>query len=95
MTSSGIITANFPDLGGFWIQTPEQDGSSQTSDGLFIFTDDYIVPFISGDYVIVSGKVREISQQTMIEVLRPDAIQLLEQGRPIPAAIELDPPSDD
>ena len=95
VTSSSIITANFPDLGGFWIQTPEGDGSSQTSDGLFIFTDDYIVPFISGDYVIVSGKVREISQQTMIEVLRPDAIQLLEQGRPIPAAIELDPPSDD
>jgi len=95
VTASGVVTANFPDLGGFWIQTPEGDGSSQTSDGLFIFTDDKIAPFVPGDYVEVSGHVREISQQTMIEVLRPDDIQLLEQDWQIPAAVELDPPSND
>ena len=95
VTASGVVTANFPDLGGFWIQTAEGDGLSQTSDGLFIFTDDKIAPFVPGDFVEVSGHVREISQQTMIEVLRLENIQLLEHDRQIPAAVELDPPSND
>jgi uncharacterized repeat protein (TIGR01451 family) len=94
-TTEGIVIGVFPELQGFWIQEPETDDDPATSAGLFVLTRELDVPVVLGDWVRVRGKVREQSEQTMLEVLSPDDVTALSSGNELPAAVELDPPQDE
>ncbi|MFQ6102543.1 MAG: lamin tail domain-containing protein, partial [Anaerolineae bacterium] len=94
-TTEGIVIGAFPELQGFWIQEPETDDDPATSAGLFVLTGELDVPVELGDWVRVRGKVREKSQQTMLEVLSPDDVMDLGSGNELPAPVELDPPQDE
>ncbi len=67
LTTVGKVTAVFPELGGFWLQTVEPDGDPATSDALFVLSDD--LPDLKDDtgLVQVSGRIRELSGQTTLD----------------------------
>jgi hypothetical protein len=93
VTTEGIVTGIFPDLGGFWIQETETDKDPLTSAGLFIYSQQTEPPVVSGNKVQVSGVVRETSQQTLISVTNPKTdIIIINQGNALPRAVELGPP---
>ncbi len=95
VTTQGIVTGVFPDLGGFWIQETATDTDPLTSEGLFINLRDAEIPVVPGDEVQVSGIVRETSGQTQLAVESPETdITVLDAGNPLPPAVELDPPPD-
>ena len=93
-TTEGIVIGAFPELQGFWIQEPETDDDPASSAGLFVLTGELDVPVVLGDWVRVRGKVRERSEQTMLEVLSSDDVTCLSSGNQLPVAVELDPPQD-
>ncbi|MFC1997402.1 endonuclease/exonuclease/phosphatase family protein [Chloroflexota bacterium] len=95
VTTQGIVTGLFPELGGFWIQEIETDKDPLTSSGLFINAGLAQPDVIVGDDVQVSGLVRETSQQTQIFVAEPkESIDLISEGNPLPKSVELGPPPD-
>jgi len=94
-TTTGVVTGVFPSLQGFFIQTTESDGNTLTSDALFTLTGDRPIPVSQGDLAKVRGTIREIGQQTQIEILSLDDIQVMRQGLLLPQPVELDPPQDD
>jgi uncharacterized repeat protein (TIGR01451 family) len=91
-TTEGIVIGVFPDLGGFWIQEEETDDDPATSAGLFVLSGEIDTGLQLGDRVRVRGKVRERSRETLLEIQDPADIELLSNGRLLPAAVELDPP---
>lgn len=95
VTTQGITTGIFPALAGFWIQSIEADDNPDTSEGLFINIGEREADVAIGDLVLVTGNVREISQQTMLEVLSLEHIQLVLRDQLLPAPVELSPPLDD
>ncbi|MGD9049665.1 MAG: lamin tail domain-containing protein, partial [Anaerolineae bacterium] len=90
-TTTGIVIGVFPDLGGFWIQEAETDDDPATSAGLFVLTADP-VSLQLGDEVRVSGKVRELSGQTLLELLDPADLEVISRDNVLPAPVELAPP---
>ncbi len=101
LTTVGVVTGIFPELGGFFIQETPSDDDPATSSGLFVlspltppdkFSSQYPA-LAEGSQVQVSGKIREPSQQTVIEIQGPQAVTLLAQGAPLPQPIALDPPA--
>ncbi|MCA9956991.1 MAG: hypothetical protein KC434_19815, partial [Anaerolineales bacterium] len=66
--TSGVVTAVFPELNGFFIQDLAPDDNPATSDGLFIFTGALPITVQVGDLVDVNGRVRELSGQTALQV---------------------------
>ena len=94
-TTEGIVIGAFPEMQGFWIQEPETDDDPASSAGLFVLTGELDVPVELGDWVRVRGKVRESSEQTMLELLSPDDVTGLSYGNQLPVAVELDPPQDE
>ncbi|MBN1665605.1 MAG: lamin tail domain-containing protein [Anaerolineales bacterium] len=95
VSTAGIVTAIFPDLGGFWIQEAETDQDPLTSAGLFIFEDGVNLGVAVGDALQLDGVVRETSQQTQLWVADPAGVTLLSSGNPLPVAVELLPPADE
>jgi hypothetical protein len=93
--TTGVVTGVFPSLGGFWIQSLKTDNDPNTSEGLFVFLGDRETDVTVGDYLDLAGVVREISQQTLLEIESLDDINILDQGLANPEAIELSPPLDD
>ena len=91
-TTAGIVIGVFPDLGGFWIQEAESDDNPATSAGLFVLTGEQEIPLQLGDEVQVSGKVRELSGQTLLELFDADDMETLSSGNVLPAPEELAPP---
>ena len=69
VTTDGVVTAVFPDLGGFWLQDLDPDGDPATSDAVFVLLDDGLrfEPAV-GDLLDINGRVREISGQTTLFV---------------------------
>ena len=94
VTTKGIVTGVFPELGGFWIQETSTDTDPLTSSGLFVSAGSTVAAPVPGDEVQISGIVRETSQQTQIWVSDPADITTLSAGNPLPAAVELDPPAE-
>ncbi len=92
LTTEGVVTGIFPGLEGFWVQSTAPDASEATSEGLFILTGEEIPPVQSGDLVRLTGKVREPSRQTALQVASPAAVEVIAQGQPLPAPIPLNPP---
>ncbi|MFZ1400728.1 MAG: hypothetical protein WAS33_27750, partial [Candidatus Promineifilaceae bacterium] len=66
--TSGVVTAVFPELNGFFIQDLAPDANPVTSDGLFVFTGVLPITVQVGDLVDVNGRVRELSGQTALQV---------------------------
>jgi len=95
VVTAGTVTGIFPDLGGFWIQESQTDADPLTSSGLFINTGGAQVSVAVGDTVQVSGIVRETSQQTQVFISDPKDVAVLQEGGPLPASIELDPPANE
>jgi predicted extracellular nuclease len=95
VTTSGVVTGVFPELGGFWIQETVTDDDALTSAGLFVATGDEEVAVGPGDLVEVSGQVREISQQTQLQVGAPGDVRLLGEGYQLPEPVSLDPPAEE
>jgi hypothetical protein len=87
-------------LGGFFIQETTTDENDSTSAGIFVLTpastkDDFKKLFgdlAIGTAVQVSGKVREPSQQTVIEIFGHQAVTVVASTVPLPLPITLDPP---
>jgi predicted extracellular nuclease len=94
-TTSGVVTGVFPALQGFFIQSTESDGKALTSDGLFVLIGDRGINVSQGDLVEVNGMIREIGQQTQIEISSSEDIGVLRQGLLLPQPVELNPPPDD
>jgi uncharacterized repeat protein (TIGR01451 family) len=92
LTTGGIVTGVFPGLGGFFVQSTLSDDDHLSSDGIFISVNNLEVPVILGDYVEISGTVRELNGQTTLLIDHSRAIQTISQGNPLPEPFELDPP---
>jgi predicted extracellular nuclease len=93
--TSGVVTAVFPDLDGFFIQDLFPDANPATSDGLFVFTGALPLNMQVGDLLEINGRVRELSGQTTLQVTALADIVLNSPGYtnvfdPVP----YDPPQD-
>jgi predicted extracellular nuclease len=95
VTTAGVVTGVFPDLGGFWIQEIETDDDVSTSAGVFVFVGDLEVAVEIGDMVEVTGQVREVSQQTQIRIDEGADLHFLSHGNEPPEVVNLDPPVSD
>ncbi len=93
-TTEGIVIGVFPELGGFWIQEDQTDEDPATSAGLFVLTGELETSLQLGDRVRISGKVRELSGQTLLDLQDLGHIELLSSDNLLPAAVELHPPQD-
>jgi predicted extracellular nuclease len=92
LTTAGVVTGVFPELKGFWIQEIETDDDPKTSAGIFINTGELVPPVSLGDYLEVTGMVREAYQQTQIQISDLANISILAPANELPEAFELDPP---
>ena len=89
VTTSGVVTAVFPGLKGFYLQDPVGDGDPTTSDGLFVYTNSTAMPtpVAVGNRISVRGTVTEYNGQT--ELTGPTAITLLGSGSVTPTDVSL------
>jgi predicted extracellular nuclease len=95
VTTSGVVTGIFPDLDGLWIQETTTDDDPTTSAALFVaYPEDVTLEVEIGDMLDVSGQVRELSEQTLLQAQDPSDVQVLSGGNALPSPIVLDPPSD-
>ena len=94
-STEGVVTAIFPDLGGFWIQSLAPDDDPATSEGLFVLMEEVPITVSVGDEVIVSGKIRERSEQTLIDPQSPADLEVVRHGLPLPTPVPFDPPRDE
>ena len=94
--TEGVVTGVFPNQGGFWIQSPAPDEDPATSEGLFVQVDlsESDVALAAGDYVVVEGKVRERSGQTLLSVASEDRVSVVTGTFSLPAPVALEPPRD-
>ncbi|OAH16107.1 endonuclease/exonuclease/phosphatase family protein [Streptomyces jeddahensis] len=94
---TGIVTGTrtYGSSRGFWIQDPDPDGDSATSEGVFVFTGS--TPTVAvGDAVTVSGTVTEYvpggtssGNQSLTEITKP-TVTVVSSGNPLPAAEVID-----
>lgn len=89
LTTRGVVTGTFPELGAFWIQSPQPDDSPETSEGLAVAMDPLPADLAVGQLVEIEGQVREISSQTE---LHPIELHVIESGAIMPTPVPLDPP---
>jgi hypothetical protein len=101
-TTDGVVTGVFPELGGFWLQSRMPDDDPATSEGLFVelatlggMMVELDPPLALGDYVKVTGRVRERSGQTLLDPEGPEDVEVVEAGYDLPQPVELDPPRDE
>lgn len=94
VTTEGVITAVFPELGGFWLQETITDDDPATSAGIFVLAETLPDGLAVGDLVQLSGKVREASGQTLIQPPEPLTIVTLSTDNPLPAPVAYNPPVD-
>lgn len=87
VTTTGVVTAAYPDggLAGFNLQTGGTGGNrddTDTSDGIFVYTDDAPVTVEIGDSVSVTGVVSEFFGLTQITSTPADIVDVV---APLPA----------
>ena len=93
-TTEGIVTGVFPELNGFFIQEAVSDDDPTTSAGLFVTLDGEApeLPVAVGDLVQVTGRIRELSGQTVINPASTEQIVVVSSETPLPATTVWDPP---
>src|SRR5262245_26265777 len=87
----GIVTAR--STNGFWMQDPNPDSNTDTSEGIFVFTSS--APAVAvGDSVRVQGTVQEFrpggatnGNLTTTELSGSPAVTVLSTGNPLPSAV--------
>ncbi len=94
VTTNGVVTAVFPELGGFWLQEMETDDDPATSAGVFVLLEPLPAGLAAGDSVQVTGRVREVSGQTLIQPAEATAVVSRSTGNALPAAVPYNPPAD-
>ncbi len=96
-TTEGVVTGVFPEQSGFWIQSVTPDQNPATSEGLFVLvaSDVPSMPVMLGDQVLVTGKIREVSGQTLIYLEMLENLEIVGRDHALPDAVELDPPQDE
>jgi hypothetical protein len=89
----GIVFADLDQTGqkGLFIQEPNCDTRSYTSDGIYIYLGERVNVAAPGDRVEVVGVVQEYYSMTEI-VAAPQNVIVLSSGNPLPPAEELTPP---
>jgi predicted extracellular nuclease len=89
----GVVFADFDESPkrGFFIQEENCDDDASTSDGLFIYIGNLSDVVSKGDYVEVSGWVKEYNGLTEISA-DIDDVSILPQEKSLPAPRELNPP---
>ncbi len=92
VTVRGTVVGDVEGFSGFYLQDPDGDGNTATSDGVFVFSP---VAVDLGDTVAVRGAAQEFGGQTQINS-RQD-VQVCTDGDEgdLPAAAALDLPADD
>jgi uncharacterized protein len=90
----GVVYADLDQTSqkGFFIQEPDCDRRSYTSDGIYIYLGQQADVAAVGDRVDVTGVVQEYYGMTEIAAAPQDVI-VLSSGNPLPPAEELNPPS--
>ncbi len=88
----GVVVADFQSVStirGFYIQEPtaDFDADPTTSEGVFIYDNNFGVPVAVGDLVRVTGYVSEFQQQTQISSV--SAVTVCGTGTVVPQAITL------
>jgi predicted extracellular nuclease len=87
VTTEGIVTGDFQagsQLGGFFMQDPNGDNDTSTSDGVFVFAgagDQGILDVNVGDRIRLEGMVKEFSGLT--EITDVNQMKLCSQGESI------------
>jgi predicted extracellular nuclease len=83
LTTSGVVTAIFPGLKGFYLQDPTGDGNPATSDGLFVYVNNATMPagVAVGNRISVKGTVAEFSGLT--ELTNPNTVTVLGTGESV------------
>ncbi len=95
LTTEGVVTAVFPDLGGFWMQSVPPDDDPNTSDGIFVAVPNTRALSVqAGDRVRVTARVREAWQQTTLVLDTLRNLEVLAHDQPLPDPVPLDPPAD-
>ncbi|MGB3911058.1 MAG: ExeM/NucH family extracellular endonuclease [Pseudolysinimonas sp.] len=92
VTLRGVVVGDLPGLSGFYVQDPDGDGDTATSDGIFVFSP---VDVGLGDTVAVTGGVSETFAQTQITSQTDVAVCIDGGAGDLPAASALDLPADD
>ncbi|HEX8547584.1 MAG TPA: ExeM/NucH family extracellular endonuclease [Cytophagaceae bacterium] len=72
VTTSGVVTASYNgknQLKGYFIQDTVGDGNENTSDGMFIFDDNKNTSIALGDFIKVTGTVKEYFKLTELAEL--------------------------
>ncbi len=93
LTTEGVVTGVFPAMEGFWIQEKGSDNNPATSPGIFISTGINIPDILPGDFVSVTGQVREAFQQTQLDITSAANVVVLGKES-LPAPVTLAPPPD-
>jgi len=88
--TSGVVTAVFPEMEGFWIQG-EEDSNSLTSDGLFVYSPTIDPTIVVGDLISVQGSIHEPHTETQLFL---EDFEILSTNQSSPMAIPLNPPVD-
>ncbi|MFN2275886.1 MAG: lamin tail domain-containing protein [Anaerolineales bacterium] len=94
VTTSGVVTGVFPGLNGFWIQDREPDDNDRTSEGLFVACGEDELTMQPGDWLRLTGVMREIASQTQLAPQDCTQYRRLAAGVALPASQPLDPPAD-
>jgi predicted extracellular nuclease len=91
----GIVFADLDQTGqkGLFIQEPNCDTRSYTSDGIYIYLGERVNVAAPGDQVDVTGVVQEYYGMTEI-VAAPQNVFILSHANPLPTALDLNPPLD-
>lgn len=92
VTTVGAVTAVFPELGGFWLQTVTPDDDPSTSEAIFVLTADLADLNGVTSLVQASGRVRELSGQTTLDAQAVTILPGNEEAGIAP--IIYDPPAD-
>ena len=100
VTIEGIVTGDFQDgdaddtrnLRGFYVQEEDTDADNDplTSEGIFVFDDDFGVDVNPGDKVQVTGTVDEFFGLT--EITSVSEISVVSPGNPLPTTTEISLP---
>jgi predicted extracellular nuclease len=96
VTVEAVVTADFPELGGYYIQEEDADvdGDSLTSEGIFIFGE--LVDVAVGDLVMINAPVEEPFGQTQLNADAFGATVTVEgSGLMLPSLRELSLPRED
>ncbi|KAA3656799.1 MAG: hypothetical protein DWQ04_30050, partial [Chloroflexi bacterium] len=91
-TTQGIVTGVFPEMNGFWLQEFETDDNVATSAGVFVLIDEFEIPVAAGDFIQISGRVRELSGQTTLYPNTTEQISIISSENELPQSVAYDPP---